>query len=216
MQGTAMIGFARIGFARIGLARIEFARIGLLGALAAVSLLGGCVSFGGGKPPKVLMSLTSQARAPAGAGIAAPTSSGLLVVEPDTDRFLALPRVPVQVDDTQVAFLKDAQWVERPARLFRALLAETIRARGKRLVFEENQPLARDVLGGRLLAMGYDARTRSVVVRYDAMRETTGHAIQTRRFEAVESNVEPDAKAVVPAINLAANKVAAEVADWVG
>jgi len=201
MQATTMITNGRIRF---------------YGALAGALLLGGCLSFGGGKPPAVLMSLTPDAHAPAGAGIAAATSSGLLVVEPETDHSLAEPRVPVQIDDTQVAYLKDAQWVERPARLFRALLAETIRARGKRLVFEENEPLAREVLGGRLLAMGYDARSRSVVVRYDAMREGPGHAVQTRRFEATEANIEPNAKAVVPAINAAANKVAAEVADWVG
>ena len=182
----------------------------------ATLLLAGCLSLGGGKAPRELMTLTPVARATTGAGIAAPLSAGLVVAEPETDQVLALPRVPVQVDDTRVAYLKDAQWVERPARLFRALLAETIRARGKRLVFEESAPLARDVLGGRLLAMGYDARTRTVVVRFDAMRDSSGHAIQTRRFEVVVSNVAPTAGAVVPAINAAANQVAAQVADWIG
>ncbi|MBU6266311.1 MAG: membrane integrity-associated transporter subunit PqiC [Sphingomonadales bacterium] len=187
----------------------------LLAALAA-PLLAGCISIGGGgKPPKALMSLMPEARAPAGSGVSAPLASGLLVSEPDTDRVLALPRVPVQVDDTHLAYLKDAQWVERPARLFRALLAETIRAHGKRLVFEDNEPLARDVLGGRLLAMGYDGRTRSVTVRYDAMRQRPGQPVATRRFEASVSGVEPNADAVVPALNRAANKVAADVADWV-
>lgn len=188
--------------------------------LVAASLLlplAACISVGGGgKPPKSLMSLTPEVRAPAGAGVSAPLSSGLLVVEPDTDRVLGLPRVPVQVDDTRVAYLKDAQWVERPARLFRALLAETIRAKGKRLVFEESEPLARDVLTGRLTAFGYDARTRSAVVRYDASRQSADHAVQTKRFEASVPNVAPRAEDVVPALNRAANDVAAQVADWVG
>ncbi|MDE2403753.1 MAG: membrane integrity-associated transporter subunit PqiC [Sphingomonadales bacterium] len=187
----------------------------LLAALAT-PLLAGCISIGGGgKPPKALMSLTPAAHAPAGAGVSAPLASGLLVTEPDTDRVLALPRVPVQVDDTHLAYLKDAQWVERPARLFRALLAETIRAQGKRLVFEETEPLARDVLGGKLLAMGYDARTRAVTVRYDAMRERPGQPVATRRFEASVAGVPAQADAVAAALNQAANKVAADVADWV-
>jgi len=189
-------------------------RIALL--LAAALPLSACISLGGGKAPKRLMTLTATAQAPAGKGILATANAGLLVLEPETDRVLALPRVPVQVDDSQIAYLKDAQWVERPARLFRALVAETIRARGKRLVYEESQPLARDVLGGRLTAMGYDARSRSVVVRFDAMREGPNHAVETRRFEAVETNVTPNAEAVVPAINAAANRLAAEVADWIG
>jgi cholesterol transport system auxiliary component len=177
-------------------------------------VLGGCLGLGG-KPPKQLMSLTAEAHAPVGAGVSAPATSALLVVEPETDRALALPRVPVQVDPTTIAYLKDAQWVERPARLFRALLAETIRAQGKRLVFEESEPLAREVLGGRLSAFGYDAASRSVIVRYDATRESTGHEIRSHRFEVRESGVAPRADAVVPALNRAANKVAAQVADWV-
>jgi len=187
--------------------------------LLAASLLlplAGCISLGGGKAPKQVMTLTPEARAPVGATVSAPLSAGLLVVEPDTDRVLGLPRVPVQIDDTRVAYLKDAQWVERPARLFRALLAETIRAKGKRLVFEESQPLAREVLTGRLTAFGYDARSRSAVVRYDATRESADHSIQTRRFEARVEGVAPKAEDVVPALNRAANEVAAQVADWVG
>lgn len=183
-------------------------------SLALPVALAGCLGLGG-KPPKQLMSLTAEAHAPVGAGVSAPASAALLVVEPETDRSLALPRVPVQVDPTTIAYLKDAQWVERPSRLFRALLAETIRAQGKRLVLEESEPLAREVLGGRLIAFGYDAASRSVVVRYDATRESAGHEIRSHRFEARESGVAPRADAVVPAINRAANKVAAEVADWV-
>jgi cholesterol transport system auxiliary component len=178
--------------------------------------LAACISLGGGKPPEQLMSLTAEARAPAGATVSAPLSAGLLVVEPDTDRVLGLPRIPVQVDDTRVAYLKDAQWVERPARLFRGLLAETIRAHGKRLVFEESEPLARDVLAGRLTAFGYDARARAVVVRYDAIRESADHSARSRRFEARVEGVAPKSEAVVPALNRAANQVAAEVADWIG
>jgi cholesterol transport system auxiliary component len=108
-------------------------------------------------------------------------------------------------------------WVERPARLFQGLLAETLRAKSGRLVFEAGDTDAKGAvrLSGRLVEMGYDARSRAVVVRFDALRDAGG-ALSTRRFEAVEPGVLPDAASVGPAINRAANKVAAEVADWVG
>ena len=108
--------------------------------------------------------------------------------------------------------------VELGARLFRHLLAETIRAGGKQLVMEDNDEQApgKSTLSGRLIDMGYDARTRSVVVRYDALRRKRGGAIEARRFEAIVPGVAPRAKAVGPALNKAANDVARQVADWVG
>jgi cholesterol transport system auxiliary component len=62
--------------------------------------------------------------------------------------------------------------------------------------------------------MGYDARNSSVVVRFDAIRvDSEGRAI-TRRFEARETGVPAEARAVGAAINEAANRVAADVAAW--
>jgi cholesterol transport system auxiliary component len=109
-------------------------------------------------------------------------------------------------------------WAERPARLFRHLLAETLRARGGRLVFEDSEAttVGRDRLAGRLLAFGYDAPGGAAVVRYDAVRTGPGGAITTRRFEASVPVGKADAKLVAPALNEAANAVAAQVADWVG
>jgi cholesterol transport system auxiliary component len=40
--------------------------------------------------------------------------------------------------------------------------------------------------------------------------------VETRRFEAIEPGVAPEAEAVAPALNRAANSVARQVADWVG
>jgi cholesterol transport system auxiliary component len=123
----------------------------------------------------------------------------------------------VQVDAANVAYLQNALWVERPARLFSGLLAETLRARGGRLVFlesEANTPGAVR-LSGRLLEMGYDARDQAVMVRFDAIRSKGGE-IATRRFEHVVSGIAAKPEAVGPALNEAANAVAAEVAEWVG
>jgi len=189
----------------------------LLGAIALPLTLGACVSLGGGKAPPTLFSLTAASSAPAGASASGKLADAVVIAEPETDRRLAVQRIAVQVDDANVAYLKDAMWVERPARLFSGLVAETLRAKGGRLVFLESESAAPGAvrLTGRLLEMGYDARERAVVVRYDAIRNKGGE-ISTRRFEHVVSGIEPEAKFVGPALNEAANKVAAEVAEWMG
>jgi cholesterol transport system auxiliary component len=177
--------------------------------------LGGCVSLGGGKVPATLLTLSAEAAAPAGTTTAAAIAQAVLVMEPETDKRLAVLRVPVQVDTAQVAYLKDAQWVERPSRLFRSLLAETLRADGKRLVIEDDQRAmaAGERLSGRLLEMGYDAREMAVVVRFDAML-TRGSEVRTRRFEATVPGVAARPEEVGSALNKAANDVAGQVAEW--
>ena len=107
--------------------------------------------------------------------------------------------------------------MEKPTRLFLQLLAETIRAGGGRLVVGEGDfgYSAATKLSGRLLDMSYDASSGSVVVRYDAVLMMPDGKVRTQRFESRVSGVEPEAEAVGPALNDAANAVAGEVADWV-
>lgn len=187
----------------------------ILGGAAAL-LLAGCVSLGGGKVPPNLFTLTSAQSAPAGATASGTRSDAVMVMEPETDRRLAVLRVPVQIDDARVAYLQDAQWVERPARLFRGLIAETLRAKSGRLVLEDDQatttPGVR--LSGRLLDMGYDTRLMAVVVRFDAIRTSAKGEVTTRRFEAAVAGVAATPEQVGPALNKAANDVAAQVAEW--
>lgn len=184
---------------------------------AAVLLLSGCLSLGGKAPP-TLFTLGATRGAAAGASTTGKVADALVVAEPEVDRRLGVQRVAVQVDASNVAYLKDAMWVERPSRLFRALLAETLRAKGGRLVFEDDQPLAGSArrLSGRLIDMGYDVRAQAAVVRFEAVRDLGNGEVSVRRFEAVESGVSAKPESVGPALNRAANKVAAEVADWVG
>ena len=191
-----------------------------IGAMALLPLaLTACVNIGNkGKLPATLLTLTPTAVAPAGSTASATPAEALMVLEPETDQSLSVLRIPVQVDEANIAYIKDAQWVERPARLFRALLAETLRAKGKRLILEDTQsavPLPGSRLAGRLIAMGYDAQSQSVVVRYDAVRTGPGGAVETKRFESVVPKVKAKARDIGPALNLAANDVAAQVADWV-
>lgn len=192
-----------------------------LGAMALLPLaLTACVNIGNKtKLPATLLTLTSTAVAPAGSAASATAAEALMVLEPETDQTLSVLRIPVQVDEANIAYIKGAQWVERPARLFRALLAETLRAKGSRLILEDTQatvPLAGSRLAGRLIAMGYDAQSKSVVVRYDAIRTGANGEVQTKRFESVIPGVKAKGETIAPALNRAANDVAAQVADWVG
>ena len=193
-----------------------FRNAALAGSL--VLALSGCISLGGGKAPPTLINLTAAAVAPAGQAISGKAGEAIVILEPETDRRLAVQRVAVTIDPANVAYLKNAMFVERPARLFRALLAETIRAGSTRIVFEDSEGMAsgRVRLAGRLLDMGYDGEAREAVVRYDAILEGPGGAISSRRFESRIDGVSPDAKEIGPALNRAANEVARQVAEWVG
>ena len=70
---------------------------------------------------------TPAATATTGSSTSGNFNDAIAVLDPGTPRELDVQRIPVQVNDTQIAYLKDAMWVERPARLFRSLLAETLR-----------------------------------------------------------------------------------------
>ncbi len=178
--------------------------------------LGGCISLGG-EPPASLLTLSPETRAPAGPGVSGTEQPVIAVLGIDTPAKLDVLRVPVAVSDTELAYLQEAFWVEKPARLFRRLVGETIRARGQAMVVDGDSTatLATVSLRGTLTEMGYDAASSSAVVRFDAVRLDREGKVTTRRFEARETGVVAEAKAVGAALNVAANRVAAEVADWV-
>lgn len=197
-------------------ATLKALRIGALGVGAAA--LAGCISLGE-DPPESLFTLTAQTSAEAGSSANASPANparAVAVLPIDTPAKLDVLRVPVAVTDTQIAYLQDAMWVEKPGRLFRRLLGETMRARGNVLVIDNDETplLAAQSLRGTLAEMGYDALGSAVVVRFDAMRLTSDGTVITRRFEARESGIAPEAQAVGPALNRAANQVAGEVTDW--
>ena len=178
--------------------------------------LAGCISLGG-EPPESLLTLSPEARAPAGPGASSADRPVIAVLGIDTPAKLDVLRVPVAVSDTELAYLQEAFWVEKPARLFRRLVGETIRARGDAMVVDgdDTATLATVSLRGTLIDLGYDAQTSSAVVRFDAVRIGREGAVTTRRFEARETGVPAEARAVGAALNAASNRVADEVADWV-
>lgn len=187
----------------------------LLAPVLALALAG-CVSLNG-EVPESLLTLTPNASAPAGSGGSGKVGGALAIVTPEAPAKLDKFRVPVQVSDSEVAYLKGAVWVEKPARLFRQMLAERIRAQTGMLVIDGDDPaIGSDTrLYGTLREFGYDARSMNAVIRYDAIRNGPNGAMQTRRFEAEVPVLEPEAGPVGTALNEAANDVAGQVAEWI-
>lgn len=185
-------------------------------AALMTALLSGCVSLGPDAPDK-LLTLTSTASAAAGASRTGGEANAIALTEFEAPAAIDVLRVPVRINGSELAYLEDATWVERPQRLFRRLVAETLRAQTDRVVIDGDDPgvAATTRLTGVVREFGYDAATSSVVVQFDAMRmEPGGAGVTTRRFEAVVPNVVPESGPVGEALNRAANQVAGEVAAW--
>lgn len=179
--------------------------------------LSGCVSLGD-KTPAQLITLTARQQPAAGEIASGQIGDAIVILDPDADRRIDVVRVPVQIDDARVAYLKDAAWVEKPARQFRRLLAETVRAQTRRVVMEGSdfEVSGKTSVSGRLSEMGYDARTGAVVVRFDAVVEEQDGKIRSHRFEAQVAGVPAKPAPVAAALNQAANEVAVAVAGWLG
>lgn len=186
-------------------------------ASAALLALSGCLGLGG-KTPESLITLTPTATAPAGSVASGNAASAIAMSEFQAPQKLDVTRVPVQVTDSEIAYVKDAVWNEKPARLLSRLIAETIRARSDRLVIDGDDPGAQAQLrvSGTLREFGYDARTGEVVLVLDAAKAGAGSSVVTKRFEARVPGVVAEAGPVGVALNQAANTVAGEVAAWVG
>jgi cholesterol transport system auxiliary component len=190
-------------------------RLPLLAGLPLLALAG-CFSFGG-KPPPELLRLTPAEAAPAGSAQAVTAGRAVTVMIPAAPAEVATSRVPVRSGNTDLAYVKNAQWSDTPARLFRDLLAETVRARTGRPVLDTRDfhlaPGPR--LMGRIQQFGLDSGSMQVSLVYDATIQD-GTTIRTQRFEAHAAASAATSAGVGPALNAVANQVAGQVADWVG
>ena len=186
-------------------------------AAAAAMALTGCISLGK-EPPDQLLNLTAASPAPAGTAASGNVDAALAILDLQAPQKLIVTRVPVVMDGSSLAYLKDAEWVEKPADLFGRLLADTLRAKGNRLVVSgtDLEYAAATKLSGTLAAMEYDASRGAAVVRFDAVLQTGDSQILTRRFESEVTGVSAEARPVGEALNRAANDVAGQVAEWVG
>jgi cholesterol transport system auxiliary component len=180
--------------------------------------LAGCISFGS-KPPATLMTLDSAVSLPVGESQRSNVAATITIAVPSVPQELVSARVPVHSGGTAVAYVKDAQWVEPPARLFARLLGDTVTGRTGRLVLSARQSMLDPgvYLMGDLRSFGVDAETGEAVVTYDAAlirgKETV---LEKRRFEARVPVTPIEAVPVGAALNTAANQVAEQVADWIG
>jgi len=184
-----------------------------LGLTACMGLLGG-----GAKAPPWLLTLTPQAPAPEHIARTAGPGESVTIDTPVIPKEVRTTRVPVHQGPIAIAYVKDLTWVDTPDRLFQDLLSETVTRMTNRVVLDPNQAALDPgiVVSGNLTRFGYDAQEGMVIVRYDAaMSRAGGSAVATRRFEAKEP-ADGTAASVAPAINGAANRVAMEVAQWVG
>lgn len=187
----------------------------LVVAIAALSLAS---CFGGKKVPPTLLTLNSSAPLPANIVRSAGPGEALTIDVPVISKELSTTRVPALVGPTAVAYIEGLQWVESPDKLFQDLLQETVLRTTTRVVLDPRQssldPGAS--LSGTLTRFGFDTATGAVVVRYDgALSRAGGSRVETRRFEA-SVPADGTAASVGPALNAAANQVAAQVAAWVG
>ncbi len=194
----------------------------LLKTTAAMALalgLAGCGGLlGGGKPPATLFSITPDAAEPASIVRSSAPGQAVTIGTPAVARELGTVRVPVQVSPTNVEYVAKMQLVDTPANLFTNLLAETVRRTTNRVVLDPGQATLDPglVVNGTLQRFGYDAATGQVVVTYDGALSTQGgNRVETRRFTA-SSPADGTSTTVGPALNIAANQVAREVAQWVG
>lgn len=193
-------------------------RASLLSAALAVTL-SGCIGLGGKTPP-FLLTLDPDTAPQAGAARTAAEAATLTILIPTAPQKLRTTRIPVQQDDASVTYVKDAQWVEAPSRLFQRLVSETVAARTARVVLDEGQYLTApgEQLAGQLMEFGVDARSNEAVVVFQAMLVSAGgKTVTQRRFEVREPiGGKVEAKPVGEALTRAANKVAADVTGWLG
>jgi cholesterol transport system auxiliary component len=190
----------------------------VLASLLALAACGPLVQIGGNaKPPEALLTLRAETLgAPMQAIDPARTLS---IAQPTVPGAIQTLRVPVTIADTEVQYLKEANWVEQPSKLFQRLLADTVGSRGGVLVLSDRQsdvPAARK-LTGQLLEFGLDVRAAPQArVRFDALLTgRDGQPIAARRFEASRPVTAQDGATVGAALNDAANEVAGQVAGWV-
>jgi len=190
-------------------------------AAMALALCGCSISGllgGGGKAPASLLTLTPEAQATGEFTRAAAAGQAVTVNPPVIGKELRTVRIPVQITPTDVQYVRDAQWVDTPDRLFANLLSETIRRRTNRVVLDPNLTGLDPglIVAGQLQSFGFDASTGQAVVRFDGTLSTAGGTrVETRRFEATAPS-DGTAASIGPALNRAANEVSYKVADWIG
>jgi cholesterol transport system auxiliary component len=188
-----------------------------LAAAASACSVGGLLG-GGGKAPPTLQTLTAEAPDPGPIARTANAGQAVTIAVPVVPKELQTVRVPVQLSPTDVQYVTNMQWVDTPDRLFQRLVSETVRRTTNRVVLgpEQTGLDPGQVLQGQLERFGYNAQSGQIEVVFDASLSTAGGSqVETRRFTA-SAPADGTGPTVGPALNRAANQVAADVAKWIG
>ena len=185
--------------------------------MLATASLAACVSFGAKAPPTLLV-LTASSAVQNGATKSGSPADALIILQPEASRKIDTNRVPVQIDASNIAYLKDALWADKPARMMQILLMETIASKTGRLVLNEVDAggKAQQYLSGSLIEFGVDSASMQAVVVYDAVKLVRGQVVEKKRFEAREAVTAIEPGPTGSALNRAANTIASEMAAWVG
>lgn len=187
-------------------------------AAMVIAGLSGCALLGGGKAPKNLITLSATAPLPGPIARSGSAAATVTVEDPIIAKEIRTTRVAAQTGSTVIAYIKDLTLVDTPDKLMKNLIAETILRTTNRVVLDPRQSSLDPglLVSGRLTDFGYEGGQGTVLVRYDAALSTAGGTrVETRRFEA-RAPADGTAATVGPALNLAANEVALQVAQWIG
>lgn len=190
----------------------------LLSRLLTVTValtLSACVNLGTKAPPTLLV-LTPAQTVAGGTIQHGAAKDALVILIPEVPRKLETNRVPVQIDGSNIAYLQDAVWADKPSRLMQMLLMEVVAAKNGRMVLNAADAggKAEQYLAGSLLEFGIDATRNEAVVIYDAVRLQNGREIEKKRFESHSTILEIKPGAAGAALNDAANAVASDIAAW--
>jgi len=187
-----------------------------LGLAVSGCSLGGLLG-GGSKAPPTLLTLTPSAPDPGELARTVNAGQAVTIGVPVVAKELRTVRVPAQVTPTDVQYVTNLQLVDTPDHLFQQLVAETVRRTTDRVVLDPRQSTLDPglLVTGTLQHFGYDASAGQVIVQYDGALSTQGGTrVETRRFTATAPS-DGTAASVGPALNQAANQVAADVAKWI-
>jgi cholesterol transport system auxiliary component len=187
-----------------------------LPALLALAACGPLVKIGeqGPAPQRFTLSPTQSRLAPA-------ALPAIRIEDFETSADIASTRIAVRVGAQEVRYVSGGIWTDKPARLMRALLADTVRQHSSGLVLSAAQaditPAYR--LTGRLIAFQAEAAngvaTHMIISTEQLLIiAKTGTVLASRRFEAREASRSDRPADLADAANTAANIIAAQTTDW--
>lgn len=186
-------------------------------ALSLLMITSSCVSLGNAEAPPAFLVLTAQSTADVETVNSSNAEDSVVILIPDVPRTIDTNRIPVQINDSSIAYIQGAFWADKPAKLMQELIAETITATSGKLVLDvaQSNGLSKNRISGTLSKFGIDEKESAAIVRYDAIKLNIGGKIEKRRFEARRNVSIIDAAQAGAALNEAANEVAIAIANWI-